>query len=135
MLAEHLLEKLQARLPAATFERSTASDAIVVFPAKHSDVGNLEVYDDGDELTVYVGSFTHVHFNNYDEGLTEAERAERIAGDVVGFVEDILADRIEFYGSHHGGGGCRYRDEQPPGLLSMLAHGKKKYVWSGPIGG
>jgi hypothetical protein len=99
-------------------------EAAVVFLAAHRDVGDIEIQDDGNELTVTVGKFTHTHFANYDEGISDSERAERIVNDLVAFLEDVFADRVEFFGSHRTGGGFR-----PRGAES----GSDLYVWSGPI--
>jgi len=104
-----------------------------IFPAVHPDVGDIEIYDDGDELTVVVGKFTHRHFSNYDQGVSQVERACRIGNDLAVFLSDLFADRIEMYGSHLGGGGTRLRDGRSRGLASKVVFGSKTYVWSGPV--
>ena len=101
-----------------------------VFSAIHPEVGDIEISDDGDEVTVVVGHFTHKHFDNYDTGLSEAEVAERIAQDVVSFLEDLFSDKIVLWGSHRGTGGCYERDQKPPRFFGRR---RKKYVWSGPL--
>jgi hypothetical protein len=104
-----------------------------VFPAVHSDVGNIELYDDGDELTISLGHFTHRHLGNYDEGLSDGQKADLIAAECVKFLDDIFADRVEFFGSHTGGGGCGLRTDGPRGFFSRSLYGKKSFVWSGPL--
>jgi hypothetical protein len=111
----------------------TGASPFVVFPAIHPEVGDIELCDDGDELTVYVGKFTHAHFDNHDQGISDTERAERICHSVLSFLDDIFADRIEMYGSHLGGGGTRLRAGQTRGTLSKMSFGSKTHVWSGPI--
>ena len=133
LLTDRLIATLHSRLALQPMEVGGTDGVVVVFPAAHSDVGDIEVHDNGDELIVMVGNFTHTHFNNYDRGLSISERAERIADDVVAFLTDIFSDRIEFFGSHTGAGGWRKRKPKERGILSKLVFGKKTYVWSGPV--
>ena len=56
-LGRRLVQALRAgRVPASHSE--SFNDRI----AAAADVGHLEVLDDGDEYTVYVGHHTHTHF-------------------------------------------------------------------------
>jgi len=131
-LGERLMQMINTRLPNQPRTVGGSHAAVVVFSSANPDVGDIEIYDDGEELTVLVGKFTHTHFGNYDTTLSSQQRVERIAEDVVSFLEDVFADRIEFFGSHIGAGGFRRR-EHPRGLLSKLIFGRKTYVWSGPV--
>ena len=133
LLTDRLIAMLQTRLPHQPMNVGGAEDVVVVFPAAHSDVGDIEVHDNGDELIVMVGKFTHTHFSNYDQGLSNSERAQRIADDVVAFLKDVFSDRIEFFGTHIGAGGWRERRPKQRGILSKLVFGSKTYVWSGPV--
>jgi hypothetical protein len=119
MLAETLIPLLKARFSDRPFVVGTGSHPAATFPAIHPEVGDLVIQDDGDELTVYVGNFTHVHFDNVD--------------DTLAFLEDVFADRMEFFGSHLGGGGCRKRAGKPRGVVSKALLGRRTYVWSGPV--
>jgi hypothetical protein len=101
----------------------------VTFPAAHPDFGDIEIQDDGHELTVSFGRFTHSHVANYDEGISEAERAERIAEECTSLLEDVFADRLEFFGSHEKGGGFGPRGERH----DFLAQKGAVFVWSGPV--
>jgi len=134
LLADRLITTLHSQLPHQPMSVGGAEGVVVVFPAAHSDVGDIQVHDNGDELIVMVGNFTHTHFNNHDRGLSNSERAERIADDVVAFLKDIFSDRIEFFGSHTGAGGWRKRKPKERGFLSKAVFGSKTYVWSGPVG-
>lgn len=132
-ISSHLLPKLAAHFPASSFRVSEAMPPVVVFPAVHPEVGNVEIHDDGDELTVVVGNFTHSHFANYDEGIDDAERAERVVDALVEFLNDLFADQIELYGSREGGGGARRLSRGPRGAISRTFFGGQSYVWSGPL--
>jgi hypothetical protein len=82
--------------------------------------------DDDEEITAFLGRFTHGHFSNYDK-IPTAEKEKIIAEDVVRFLEDLFADRIVMWGSHRGMGGWHPIDSH-----SLVSHGRKEYVWSGP---
>lgn len=99
----------------------------MVFPAASPEVGDIEIYDDGDELTVVLGKFTHDHFSNDDAGLSMDEKADRIAENVAVFLEKLFADRVILWGSGQGSGGWCYVDESG----GVESYGKE-YVWSGP---
>jgi len=99
-----------------------------VFPAIHPQVGEIQIHDDGDEITLVAGNFTHGHFSSYDESLSREQKAEQIAGSVVDFLEELFADRIILWGSHRGGGGWK-----PVGENSGWEADEKLYVWSGPL--
>jgi len=106
-------------------------DPIVTIAPAHPDFGPIEVMDDEFEITVNCGRFTHVHLSNDDEGIDQEERNRRIVAALISFLRDIVADRMEFWGSHRGGGGCRLRGSQGP--FSKLIFGPPTFVWSGPI--
>jgi len=93
----------------------------------------LEICDDDAALTVNCGNFTHVHFADYDEGISTQERERRSVESLVVFLRDVFSDRIEFWGSHRGMGGCRARGSQ--GALSRAVVGTAAFVWSGPLHG
>jgi hypothetical protein len=78
LLTDRLIATVYSRLPHQPMKVGGTKGAVVVFPAAHSDVGDIEVHDNGDELIVMVGNFTHTHFNNYDRGLSISERADAL---------------------------------------------------------
>lgn len=125
---ESLLRRLQERFPQSAF---ASTPQTVTFPSAHPDVGGIEIVEDGPELIVYLGNFTHAHFANYDESLSAEQAAESISENVITLLEDVFADRIVLWGSHRGGGGYYMRGEQPS---SFFARNRgQEYVWSGPI--
>jgi len=85
------------------------------------------------DRAVAIGKFTHTHFASHDRSFAPAESAERIAQDVVAFLDDLFADRIELFGSRHGSGGYRRRRNKRRGFISRLLFGRQSYVWSGPL--
>lgn len=127
MLLSHLVPRLEAEFPS----QFRVAGNIVSFPAKHPAVGSVEVHDDAEELTVYVGNFTHIHFSNYDSTLSAERAAERIAADTLALLIRLFADQIVMWGSHRGCGGCYEREK---GSNSDFSFNRgQEYVWSGPI--
>ncbi len=127
MILRHLISKLEAHFPG----RFSLSDRVVRFPEKHSAVGSVEIHDDAEELTIYAGKFTHVHFSNYDSSLTKEQAAEQIANDALAFFVKLFSDQIVMWGSLRGRGGCYERERGPRSVFSF-ARGQE-YVWSGPV--
>jgi hypothetical protein len=132
LLTDHLLPKLNLSFPSRTFA-CDSEGGTVTFPARHPEVGDVVVRDDVDEITIILGNFTHSHFGCYDSTISSAERMERIAEDVVGFLRDLFEDRIELFGSHRRGGCCRPRRSKLRSWLSRFWYGKRTFVWSGPL--
>jgi len=134
MIFDYLIPKLKEHFPNQGLLVESSPEARVVFSCMHPEVGDIEIHDDGDELTVYAGNFTHSHFSNYDEKLSKEQKAAQIAEDAVTFLKDVFADRIVFWGSHHVIGGWHQRGESNEFLRTgILGKSKKEYVWSGPL--
>ena len=100
------LDEMSLRAEMQTDEHS------ITFRAAHPQVGDLKIFDEGDELTVMVGR-AHAHFDGPE--------------DTARFVNELLSDGWEFSWL-----GFRRRKSQSSGLWWKLLGGKK-YVWSGPL--
>lgn len=131
-IEKYLVPKVRARFGDRPIDLAIETEFEMIFPCVHPEFGDIAIYDDGNEITVFVGNFTHTHFPNYDEELSDSERAANIAEDVMEFLEDVFADRIEFYGSQSAMGGWRFRKDKPRGFLARALFGGR-YVWSGPL--
>ncbi len=129
MIGKTLIPKLQQRFPGRGLRVGSPPLPCAVFPAIHPEVGEIQIYDDGDELTVVLGNFTHGHFSNYDEKLSIEQKAEQIIEEILKFLEELFADQIIFWGSHQGSGGWYKKGE-----CSEWKKEAKEYVWSGPLG-
>ncbi|MGH7976345.1 MAG: hypothetical protein ACREC8_06750, partial [Limisphaerales bacterium] len=134
MIFNYLIPKLEENFPNRGLRIETAPVKRIVFPAAHSDFGDIEIHDDGDEVTIYAGNFTHGHFSNYDENLSEEQKAEKISAEVVKLLKDVFADKVVFWGSHTAGGGwgARENPEKLKPFFKSLGSRNKEYVWSGP---
>jgi hypothetical protein len=126
VIADTLFPMLRERFAGRGLRIETQPRVCAIFPAAHPEVGDIQVCDDGDEVTLYAGNFTHGHFSNYDK-IPEQEKAKEISDSVVEFLEAVFADRVAFWGSHKTGGGWRRLDA---GLQEKPE--ASEYVWSGP---
>lgn len=129
-LTDLLRPLLRARYPEHAHVPDDGS-AIAVFRSAHPDVGQLELLEENEEVTAVLGTFTHGHFSCFDEDLSVVQRAHEIAAEVIPFLDDLFADRIEFWGSHQRAGGWCRRGAGRSALLGLFAG--KMYVWSGPV--
>lgn len=102
-------------------------DPCITFPAKHSQVGDIQIFDDGDEITLVAGHFTHGHFSNYED-IADIEKAKKISEDVADFLNKVFSDQVVFWGSHKHGGGWRTLDS----VNTYQRKHPEEYVWSGP---
>jgi hypothetical protein len=127
MIRDFLLPLLTERFPGRFIAAEPGVEPCVTFPAKHSQVGDVQINDDGDEITLIAGRFTHGHFSNYDEIPVE-EKEKVIAEDVADFLDKLLSDQVVLWGSHEGGGGWRVVDA----ASSDKPKRRSEYVWSGP---
>lgn len=126
----------------------TATSPAIIIPAKHEAVGDLTIYDDGDELTVVIGKLHHTHFfpDMFGEETSE-QRFSAAITHAATFVADFLADRIlisvDYLGDRCTGSSYRYFDTdfRPADALrtSVFSRFRKEstrsehYIWSGPI--
>jgi hypothetical protein len=104
-----------------------------VIPTNHEGVGDISIWDDGEEATFVIGNITHHHFTDYTPGISEEEAAYNISEDVIGFLEDLFADRVLLWKSSSGGGGLRVLQEGEMPQVHSDA-GTQFYFWSGPVG-
>lgn len=110
----------------------TPPDTIATFPAAHPDVGDLLIWDDGDEATVEVRRITHGHFSSYDRSLSDDDHALKISEAVVAFLARVFADRVVFWTDGVGlsGGWKTFADDEP---IVPSRWGTQSLVWSGPL--
>jgi hypothetical protein len=131
MISDFLIGKIKDRFPNRSFTQSISPNAVITFPAAHPEVGDLSIYDDGDEARVEISKLTHGHFGCWDQSLNKAEREADVAETVVDFVEQIFAEKVIFF-IFMGGRAGGWRP-----LKEGESHPKKPftkyYYWSGPI--
>ncbi len=129
MLKETIIAALKTHF-GAQVRLAPESREFASFEAKHPSVGDVVIEDDGMELIVSVGNITHGHFGSYEDGLSEAEHEKVIANHLVGFLEELFADRCLLFKASWGGGWTPVEDVQEKKLRSPR---RQWFKWSGPI--
>ncbi len=106
---------------------------LVTFPACVEGFGDVDVCDYGDdEVTVYVGRFTHFHEPPlYDVDQTDEERTEWIVGSLHWWLDALFDDRVAAHGSHEAGGSCT--SIEPGAQFEDAERVAGAWVWSGPL--
>jgi hypothetical protein len=101
-LSDKLIPKLLACFPDRDLRLHQGNQPVASFPEAHPEVGDLQIYDDEDELTISVGSLTHGHFspNNYQEPLEKRE--EDVINRVMEFLDAVFKDQVEFWRWQNG---------------------------------
>ncbi len=107
-------------------------EPIIIFPAAHPEVGDVRIWDDGDEVRVEIGDIAHGHFGSYDEFLTKRQHAECITRAVVDFLDALFSDRIILWKGLGGIGGWREVPVKRSYDRRWLPIGHT-YVWSKPL--
>ena len=141
IIRDKLIPLLVEKFGANSFNEGSAPAPIATFPAASQDVGNLEIFDDGDELIVSVGTLTHGHFGFYEEGATQETKQQEVAEAVLDFVKDVFAGKYIFYSNGMGGGWKhidylgyeRAESENLKAFYARLELGANWFNWHGPI--
>jgi hypothetical protein len=131
MIRENLLRELNDRFPGRGMRTGVPPDPIAVFPAMHPEVGEVKIWDDGDEATIEIGRITHGHMNPYGASMSEDEVAREVTRQVVEFLEDLFTDRVLLWVSADGrSGGWKVLSDTVE--TSDPPRGTCIFVWSGP---
>ena len=67
MLATHITEALRSAFPEVAFVLFSAPDPVATLDGPCADLSPLQIFDDGDEAIIYLGTVTHVHSPRYWE--------------------------------------------------------------------
>jgi hypothetical protein len=131
MIRSVLVPMLEERFPGRGLRTGMPPDPVAVIPGVHPAVGDVSIWDDGDEATVSVGEITHGHLRSYDSSLSPVESEQEVAAQVLGFLDELFADRVMLWKSPGGSGGWRIVGwaEDLPALDSDI----QMFLWSGPI--
>ena len=138
-IADVLVPMVKAMYPDRKPRFGSAPEPIVVFPAACPDVGDLSIYDDGEEATVAIENVTHHHVNNYDAELSQEERIRRIAQRVVTFLDSLFSDSVLLWSIDRGQrmGGWRLLPDDEEEIVDDLPDEADVFLWSqrlrGPI--
>lgn len=115
--------------------------------AAHEAVGDITIYDDGDELTIDIGRKHHMHVSSYNyERFPVDERLDMVAREAAEFVNDVMCDRvcvtIDYIGEQCIGSSHFYdegNDESSSLVRGIGVSGlsgerrSERFRWSGPL--
>lgn len=131
MIRDRLIPEIKKTFSGWEMEINPVDNPIIRFPAAQKDVGDVLVYDDGDEATVCVENISHGHFNPYGKTVSQQQREIAVTEDVISFLEALFADRVLLYTApdHRMGGWTRLDLHDGPDELSP---DQRYYLWSKP---
>jgi hypothetical protein len=132
MIRECLVQAFQTDLADHPGRYEAEGNLVATFPAAHPEVGDVRVWDDGDEATVGIGDITHFHVNPYDSALSQTELEGWVAGEVVRFLHLLFEDRVLLWKGTKGGSGGSKELDSPPTSVPVDPE-KQWFLWSGPI--
>jgi hypothetical protein len=130
MIHKQLVPALKKRYAGRDVRYGSLPDPIAVFPAAHPSVGDLTIWDDGEEVRVSIGEITHGHFDGYSA--PSPDKAEDwIVENVLSFLEEMFADRYLLWKLRQGGSGGWARVDYA-GESFRPKSGVDTFVRSGP---
>jgi hypothetical protein len=126
-LTEIVIAKLKTAFPDSSFRFADTEQPFASLLPIWEGFGALELVDDGDEVMVNFGTFTHTH-------IVDANH-EALAEQVVQLLTDTFADRLVFWtlGAPGGTGGIDVQGEEPFWGEGERPANLRRGVWSGPL--
>jgi hypothetical protein len=129
MIHDYLVPAIQKTFPDKPFVFAKPPHPVASLRSPCTQLGELQICDDGDEATVYITEATHGHFGCYDECLRTEAKEQQIAEDVIAFLSALFADRVVVWRIAHGrvaGGWKRLGPDDPlpkPSLIGRSSNG------------
>ena len=90
MIRDHLVPAVKEVFPNLAFKISPTSNPIISLSSSSAEIGDLHIYDDGDQATVIITGITHGDFGVYDENLNTEEKEQIITEDVISFLVTLF---------------------------------------------
>lgn len=129
-IREVLVPALEAAFPGAGMCISSPPDPVAIFPAACAEVGDLRIFDDGDEATVVIENVTHHHTTPYDPDMSGSERVQWITDEVVEFLLALFDDRVFLWSRQQGKGGGGWKQPYEGVIPDDVPEGADMFVWS-----
>ena len=124
MLYEAMNKEIECQFPSLQFSTDDEKKLISI-PPVCKEVGSIDIQDDDDELTIFVGNFTHWHCGYFNKRSGNLDEINEIVTEVAEYLRDMFNDKIFMWGSSRKHGGTKLIEE---GFKTK----KQGYVWSGP---
>jgi hypothetical protein len=135
MIRDKLIPLLEQKFGTGSFSKGIAPKPIVSFPPAHVEVGELKIFDDGNEVIMEIGEITHGHFGSTNALATQEEAEQEVVENVVDFVEDLFNGKyILWRTQQRGAGGWKHIDFiSENDILSKFENDAAYFTWSGPL--
>ena len=129
MLKQFVIAELKKRFHRMEIEfGGVDTNVIARIPPVHASWKPILIRDDGHEVTVFYGDFTHDHYKYYGVDVSIERQAKAIAEGLVAELEMVFDDQIEFWRTSFSGG------MGPIGSLKAISYAPvdtKATLWSG----
>jgi hypothetical protein len=132
MIRDNLIPAVKEVFPNLAFKISATSNPIISLSSNSPEIGDLHIYDDGDQATVIITGIAHGDFGVYDENLNTEEKEQIITEDAISFLVTLFSDRVVLYRTSSKSMGGWTVIEQGVKDIEFVA-GREYFVWSGPI--
>ena len=123
MLYEAMIKEIETTFSSLKFTVNEENKLISI-PSIHKEIGSIDIQDDYEELTIFVGDFTHWHCGYFDGKPENSEGIKEIVSEVSEYLRDMFNDKIFMWGNAMKGGGSQLIEEG-------FKTDKQGYVWSG----
>ncbi len=135
MIGKKLIPALEQKFGQGSFSMGRDSKIIASFPPAHPEVGELKIFDDGNEVIIEIGEITHGHFCRMNAVATNEEAEEEVVANVVDFLEDLFAGKYILWRTRQrGAGGWKHVDFlSEDKILSKFENDAVYFNWSGPL--
>ncbi len=131
MIRDCLIPEIQKAFSGWEMKINPVENPIVRFPAVQKEVGDILIYDDGNEVTMYVEHITHSHFTSYDETITQEQREAIVTEDVISFLQALFADQVLLHTTPDNRRGGWMRLDRQDGSVALSPE-ERYYLWSKP---
>jgi hypothetical protein len=93
-LRDVLVPEIRARFAGRQMRIGKSPGPVIVFPAVDAEVGDLRIHDDGDEVTLFIGDHSHLHFSIDADAGEEQEQMREVTESTLDFLSNLFADRV-----------------------------------------
>jgi hypothetical protein len=131
MIRDLLIPQIQERFIQYGPVINMTDNPVVTFTNSLPAIGELTIWDDGEEATLAIGKISHGHFSVYENGLSPEVIHQRIADNLLDFLEALFADKVLMWISDDEVSGGWQRIDLSPDI-SPPEPGGRFYFWSGP---
>lgn len=131
MIRDRLIPAIKEAFPEKAFVFASPPDPVVRLQSGSVELGELAIYDDGEEATVCISEITHSHFNPYDASLSQDQVDQMVTEGVVDFLRSLFSDHVLLYRTpSRGMGGWSILGGVPN--EDAIVEGREYFLWSGP---